>query len=42
MKEKVALLIRENARLKDEMHFLTMKMNNLENENYLLRTDIKR
>lgn len=42
LKEKVALLIRENARLKDEIHFMSMKLSDIENENFLLRTDIKR
>ena len=42
MKDKVSVLLRENAKVKDELHFVTTKITDLEHENYSLKTDLKR
>lgn len=35
-------MLRENAKVKDELHYMTSKVTDLEHENYSLRTDLKR
>lgn len=42
LKEKVSVLLRENAKVRDELHFVGSRVTDLEHENYSLRTDLKR